>query len=109
MTKRPRLRLPPCIPHIELKFGIEWKAPTVTTRDKVRLKQQAARIVQIIADDCINAAKERFAEIGRLIAVDAVDQARRDRQEADQRAAQADAAARLADLADSILIAGRIL
>jgi hypothetical protein len=88
MSKRPRLRLPPCIHDIELKFGFYWEPPKLSRKAVARLKAQADRIGRIIADDWIRAARERLAKVGRQIAADNLDQARRDKAEAERLAAE---------------------
>jgi hypothetical protein len=88
---------------------IEWTEPKVSRAFVARMKAQADKVGRIIAADWINAAKERLAEVGRQVTADAVDQQRRDQQEREQHAAQAELNERLADHCDSVAIAQRLL
>ncbi|HEV2522711.1 MAG TPA: hypothetical protein VGT24_10060 [Candidatus Acidoferrales bacterium] len=76
---------------------IEWTAPRISKRTQNRLRAQAAKIGKVIIDDWMRAAKERLAEVGRLIAADALDQRRR---EDDERARR--------DYAETVAIAERM-
>jgi hypothetical protein len=88
MSKRPRLRLPPCVPNDVLVGGIEWESPKLSRSTVARLKAQADKIAKVIADDWLADAKARLGEVGRKIAADNLDQQRRDAAEEERRATE---------------------
>jgi len=82
----------------------EWKESQnpVGKRERAKLKNRARKQGKRIADDWLADARKRADEFASIIAADEMDQCKRDEREAE-------AAERVADLVDSVHIAGLML
>jgi hypothetical protein len=69
-SRRPRLRLPPCVPNDVLIGGIEWREPKLPRAVIARLRAQADRLGKMILADWLTAAKDRAAQIGKMVEQD---------------------------------------